>query len=186
MVLAGGAARRMGGAKAVAELAGRPLVAWALDALRDAGLADLAIAAKRDTPLPRPPGAPVWVEPDEPRHPLAGIAHALGRAAGRDVVCLPVDLPLTPPAVLGELARLELGGGACAAVVRAGGRIQPLVARFAPAAAARLTPEGRATEAVLALDPLVLDAPAEGFLNVNAPEDLERAEAELRLRPGRR
>jgi molybdopterin-guanine dinucleotide biosynthesis protein A len=173
VVLAGGAGRRMGGAKATALLDGRPLVVWALDALRAAGLRELAVAAKADTALPEDLGVPVWVEPDEPRHPLAGIAHALARAGGEAIVTVPVDLPLVPADVLRAVAAAP----GCA-VVRAGGRIQPLVARFR--AGARLEPAGRATDAVLALEPLIVDVSADGFLNVNAPEDLRAAEALLR------
>jgi molybdenum cofactor guanylyltransferase len=182
VVLAGGAARRMGGDKAGTLLAGRPLLEWALDALRAAGLSDLAVAAKETTRLPDA-GVAVWREPDEPRHPLAGIASALARAEGRDIVTLPVDLPLVPPAVLRDLAAIALGD-APAAVVRAGGRLQPLVGRFTPRVS--LTPRGRATEAVLALGPVVLDFGPEGFDNVNAPADLEAAGALInRSRAGR-
>src|SRR4051794_5186050 len=149
VVLAGGAARRMGGAKATALLAGRPLVAWALDALREAGLDELAVAAKADTPLP-PLDVPGWIEPDEPRHPLAGVRSALERAGGRAIVTLPVDLPLVPGAVLRRLA----GAPGCA-VVRGGGRLHPLLARF-PAGVA-VAAVGRATDAVLALDPEIIE-----------------------------
>src|SRR3954447_20225099 len=102
VVLAGGVGSRMGGAKATALLAGRPLVAWALDALRDAGFERRAIVAKRDTALPAL-DVPVWIEPDEPRHPLAGVAYALERAGADDVVTVPVDLPLVAPEVLRAL-----------------------------------------------------------------------------------
>ena len=175
VVLAGGAARRMGGAKATAPLAGRPLAAWAVEALREAGLGEVVVVAKRDTALP-PLDAEVWDdEPLEPRHPLTGVRHALVRAEGRAIVTLPVDLPLVPPAVLRELAAAP----GCA-VVRAGGRLHPLVARFP--AGTELPAEGRATDAVLALDPLILEVRNVGFLNVNAPEDLAAAERLTHLR----
>lgn len=164
-VLAGGAARRMGGAKATALLDGRPLAAWAVGALRAAGLAEVAVVAKRDTPLPAALDAPVWVEPGEPRHPLAGVREALRRAGGRAVVTVPVDVPLVPPDVLAELARAP-----GAAVVRAGGRLQPLVARWPPSAA--VPAGGRAADAILALGPLVVEAGPEGFANVNTAADL--------------
>jgi molybdopterin-guanine dinucleotide biosynthesis protein A len=173
VVLAGGAGRRMGGAKATALLDGRPLVTWALDALRAAGLPDVAVVAKGSTALPADLGAPVWVEPDEPRHPLAGVVFALSRAGGEDVVTVPVDLPLVPSEALRALASTP----GCA-VVRAGGRVQPLVARFP--AGTRLEARGRATDAVLALGPRYVDAGGEAFLNVNSPEDLRAAEALLR------
>jgi molybdopterin-guanine dinucleotide biosynthesis protein A len=158
----------MGGDKAGAQLAGRPLLAWAVEALRAAGLDDVVVVAKRSTLLPAVEAA-VWHEPDEPRHPLAGVAYALER--GGEVLTLPVDLPLVPAAVLCDLAAADLGD-APAAIVRAGGRLQPLVGRFTPAA--RLRPEGRATEAVLALGPVVLEVGGEGFQNVNSPADLEQ------------
>jgi len=164
----------MGGAKATAMLAGRPLVGWAVEALRAGGLGEVVVVAKADTPLPELDVA-VWVEPDEPRHPLAGVAHALARAGGRALVTVPVDLPLVPGAVLARLAATE----GCA-VVRAGGRLQPLVARFAPGVAPAAG--GRATDAVMALDPVVIDVSEEGFLNVNAPDDLRAAEALIRRR----
>ena len=170
VVLAGGAARRMGGEKATALLAGRPLAAWALDALREAGFERRAVVAKRDTALPEL-DVPVWVEPDEPRHPLTGVAYALERAAGGDVVTVPVDLPLVPAALLRELARAQ----GCAMV-----RGQPLLARFAAGTA--LVPHGRVTEAVLALGPAMLDAGPESLLNVNTPADLAAAEALLNRR----
>jgi molybdopterin-guanine dinucleotide biosynthesis protein A len=156
----------MGGAKASTPLAGRPLVTWALDALLAAGIESRAVAAKADTPLPAL-DVPVWVEPDEPRHPLAGVAYALERAGGRDVVTLPVDLPLVPPAVLRALA----AAGGCAMV-----RGHPLLARF-PAGTA-IEPAGRATDAVLALGPQIVEGGE--LLNVNTPEDLAAAEELVR------
>jgi len=171
VVLAGGAARRMGGEKATALLAGRPLVVWALEALREAGFERRAVVVKRDTALPEL-DVPVWIEPDEPRHPLAGVAYALEHG-GDDVVTLPVDLPLVPAALLRELAEAQ----GCAMV-----RGQPLLARFAAGTA--LAPGGRVTDAVLALEPAILDAGPESLLNVNTPADLAAAEA-LLTRPGR-
>jgi molybdopterin-guanine dinucleotide biosynthesis protein A len=158
----------MGGAKAMALLDGRPLVAWALQALAAAGIERRVVVAKADTALPDLE-VPVWVEPAEPRHPLAGVAHALARAPGEDLLTVPVDLPLVPPATLRALAAAE----GCAMV-----RGQPLVARFCAGTA--ISVSGRATDAVLALDPLVVEATGEGFLNVNGPEDLRAAEALLR------
>ena len=54
-----------------------------------------------DTALPPLPGVPIWIEPAEPRHPLAGIVHALegaGAAAGiaglaREILVSAGDLP---------------------------------------------------------------------------------------------
>jgi molybdenum cofactor guanylyltransferase len=97
-VLAGGRGRRMGGdSKPGAELGGRPLIAWPVAAALAAGL-ETVIVAKRSTPLPAA-GVPVWHEPDDPTHPLAGVVAALERA-GRPVVAIPCDMPLLTPELL--------------------------------------------------------------------------------------
>jgi molybdenum cofactor guanylyltransferase len=158
----------MGGAKATAPLAGRPLAAWAVGALRDAGLGEVVVVAKAGTPLPAL-DVPVWDdEPSEPRHPLAGVRHALARAGGADVLTLPVDLPLVAPAVLRELATTP-----GIAVVRAAGVLHPLLARWP--AGTEVEPRGRVTDAVLALRPAIVES-AEPLVNVNTPIDLAAAE----------
>jgi molybdenum cofactor guanylyltransferase len=170
-VLAGGRARRLGGAKATAQLGGRPLVAWPVAALR-AVLDEVVVVAKRSTPLP-PLDVPVWVEPDEPRHPRAGIVHALERANGRAVLACACDLPLVTPLLVRTIAHAE---GTVAVVPRAGGRLQPLLARYEPAALAALSAapaDEPLTATVEALGPSVLDIADDGaFTNANTPEEL--------------
>ena len=79
-VLAGGAGRRIGGDKATVELEGRPLLLYPLAVLR-AVLDDVAVVAKRATILPAlDPDVEIWLEADEPRHPLAGVVRAALRA----------------------------------------------------------------------------------------------------------
>jgi molybdopterin-guanine dinucleotide biosynthesis protein A len=188
VVLAGGAGRRIGGAKAIVALRGTPLVLYPLHALQ-AVLAEVVIVAKADTALPPLSGVAVWREPDEPRHPLAGIVHALERAgppAGtegerRAVLVCAADLPFARPALVERLVQAD-AGGATVVVPRAGGRLQPLLARYDPAALERLSaalaqrPLPSLTEAVSALGPHVLDLNDElPFFNVNAPEDLPAA-----------
>src|SRR5256885_14576170 len=81
-VLAGGGGRRIGGDKAMVELEGRPLVHYPLNGLR-AVLDEVAGVAKQSTV---PPGLDVeiatWLEPEEPRHPLAGGGAAPRRRRG--------------------------------------------------------------------------------------------------------
>jgi len=185
VVLAGGAGRRIGGSKAVVELHGTPLVRYPLRALQ-AVLAEVVVVAKPGTALPPLPGVPIWIEPAEPRHPLAGIVHALEGAgaamgidgAAREILVSAGDLPFVTPDLVERLARAD-AGGAPAVVPRAGGRLQPLLARYAPAAHAPLAaalaadPLPSLTAAVAALDPLVLELDdPQPFFNVNAPEDL--------------
>lgn len=192
VVLAGGAGRRIGGDKAAVALHGRPLVAYPLRAMQ-AVLAEVVVVAKADSELPPLPGVPVWTEPAEPRHPLVGIVHALERATpppglgepARAVLVCAGDLPFADPEVLELVAHAD-ARGAPAVVPRAGGRVQPLLARYEPAALAPLAaalarrPVPSLTAAVDALGPRVLDVDDErSFFNVNAPEDLLTATALL-------
>lgn len=186
-VLAGGRGSRLGGAKATAELAGKPLVAYPLAALADADL-DPFVVAKPDTELTALP-VEVVLEPEEPVHPLAGIVAAL-RHAGRPVVVVGCDFPFVPSALL-----LYIAGTPEPLVVPApGGTAQPLVARWSPALLpdleAALAREEPLRRTVAALAPRLLDDaeltpfgdPARGFFNVNTPTDL-RAAADLIQRP---
>jgi molybdenum cofactor guanylyltransferase len=178
VVLAGGAGRRIGGDKAIVELDGRPLLHYPIATLR-AALGDVAVVAKRDTALPPiDPGVAIWLEPDEPRHPLAGVVHALRRARRGPVVVVAGDMPLLSIAVVGALAR-ERARGAPAVVPRAGGQLQPLCARYEPSALARLShfDSGAPAGAVVAsLAPRIVDWPDErSFFNVKRPEDLLQA-----------
>ncbi len=184
VVLAGGLGRRIGGAKAVVELHGVPLVRYPLAALQ-AVLAEVVVVAKADTPLPPLPGVPIWIEPAEPRHPLAGIVHALEGAGaigiegvGREILVSAGDLPFLTPSLVERLAHAD-AAGAPAVVPCAGGRLQPLLARYAPAAheplAAALArdPLPSLGSVVEGLPPRLLDVDdATPFFNVNAPEDL--------------
>jgi len=185
VVLAGGAGRRIGGGKAVVELQGTPLVRYPLRALQ-AVLAEVVVVAKRGTALPPLPGVPIWIEPAEPRHPLAGVVHALegaGAASGiagmaREILVSAGDLPFVSPDLVEQLVHAD-ARGAPAVVPRAGGRLQPLLARYWPTAypalaeALRRDPLPSVTEAVAALEPQILELDDEQpFFNVNAPEDL--------------
>lgn len=180
VVLAGGAGRRLGGAKAMVELAGRPLVEHAHGALA-AVAGEVVVVAKRDTELPA--GLTVWIEPDEPRHPLTGLVYALERAGGRSLLACAVDQPLLEPALLSALAAAD-AGGAPAVVASCAGRLEPLPGRYEPAALPALraaAPDAPLTATVRALAPLVLAwTEPRSFLNVNTVADVERAAALLR------
>jgi molybdenum cofactor guanylyltransferase len=177
VVLAGGAGRRIGGDKAIVELCGAPLLLYPLRALQ-AVLAEVVVVAKHESELPPLPGVPIWVEPPAPRHPLVGIVHALAAAGGREILVSAGDLPFVDPELVDLLAHAD-AGGAPAVAPRADGRLQPLLARYAPASHAPLAaalaqdPPPSLTEAVAALRPRVLELDdARPFFNVNAPEDL--------------
>jgi molybdopterin-guanine dinucleotide biosynthesis protein A len=161
----------MGGAKAMAPFRGRPLISWPLEALRQV-LDEVVVVAKRDTALP--PGLTVWIEPDEPRHPATGLIEALGGKRGQtpfSILACAVDMPFVPAELLRAL--LADASDAPAVVPRSGGRLQPLLALYRPAALPLLRTEGPLTATVEAMAPAVLDWPDErAFFNVNAPRDL--------------
>jgi molybdopterin-guanine dinucleotide biosynthesis protein A len=183
VVLAGGRGSRLGGAKATADLAGRPLIAYPLAVLTEAGL-DPFVVAKPGTAI-GVDEVEVVAEPAEPIHPLTGIAAAL-RHAQAPLVVLGCDFPFVPPPLLRALAEAPER----LVVPAPGGDLQPLVARWDPtllgdleAALAREEPLRRT---VASLDPRLLDDddlaaigdPARVFFNVNTPAELKVA-AEL-------
>jgi molybdenum cofactor guanylyltransferase len=176
-VLAGGAATRLGGAKATAELAGRPLISYPLGAIAQAGLAPFVVA-KPDSELP-PLEVPIVIEPDEPRHPLAGVIAALQHAAGRGALVVPCDAPFVSPMLLRVLASAEK-----TTAVRAGGRAHPLIAFYGNDDLDDLNLAvangDAATAALEALDPEWIEAIERETFNVNTPGDLARAEDLLR------
>ncbi|MDX6685563.1 MAG: molybdenum cofactor guanylyltransferase [Baekduia sp.] len=183
VVLAGGRGRRLGGDKAIVELEGRALVRYPLEALHEV-CDEVAVVAKRDTILPPLAGmANLWIEPDEPRHPLVGVAHALRLAMGRPVLVVPVDLPLIDAATLQALLRADRTGVA-AVVPRAHGRLQPLCALYCPAALAGLEAfdvTARAIDVVTALGIRELDGlDPMAFFNVNRPEDVLQASVHVK------
>jgi molybdenum cofactor guanylyltransferase len=181
-VLAGGGGRRIGGDKAMVELEGRPLLHYPLSVLR-AVLDEVAVVAKQSTLLPSlDVEVAIWLDAEEPRHPLAGVAQALRCARGRPVVIVAGDMPFVTRGLVAALAR-ERSRGAVAVVPRAGGRLQPLCARYEPRALSALagcdfaSPAG---DVVAALDPRIVEWPdEEPFFTVNGPEDILQAAALL-------
>ena len=184
VVLAGGLGRRMGGpSKPGVELGGRPLIAWPLAALSRI-CSPVAVVGKARTRLPPlPAGVERWDEPDEPRHPLVGLVHALERAAGAGAGRAPLTCPSSRVTVLQAL--ITEGEGAAdpvAAVAFAGGRVEPLLGLYRPSALPILrgaAPDARLTTVVEALDPVLVPVPGEVARSVNTPAELRAAETRL-------
>ncbi|HEX6714559.1 MAG TPA: molybdenum cofactor guanylyltransferase [Thermoleophilaceae bacterium] len=177
VVLAGGLGRRMAAPKAITTLAGRPLIAYPLDAL-GAVTDRVVVVAKRDTELPL--GVERWDEPDDPRHPIAGITHALERGGGSILVCA-ADMPFVSSDVL-RLISAELRPGLKAAAAFSEGRLQPLLAAYAPEALELLreaVPDEPLRRTVESLMPVLVDVELDVVFNVNTPGDLEEAERRL-------
>ncbi|MFD6414960.1 NTP transferase domain-containing protein [Streptomyces sp. NPDC060194] len=192
VVLAGGAARRLGGAdKPGLRVGGRALVDRVLDAC--AGARTTVVVGEARATV-----RPVLVTRESPSGsgPLAALAaglHALPRPAADHVVVLSADLPFLGRDTVRRLLR-ALGDGAEAAVLTdPGGRDQPLVAayRAAPLRAA-LAGIARAHDGTCANLPLrllterlVLDrirdpAAASASFDCDTWEDLAAARARIR------
>lgn len=171
-ILAGGAGSRLGGvSKAMVELDGRPLAAHVADVLGDV-CKRVAIVCKPDTELPELPSVERWDEPPEPRHPVAGIVHALERADGPVLVCA-VDMPWVTADACRSLC--DAAPGSVAAVAVGEGDMCPVFAVYAQAALETL--RGAAKDAPLhetvgALDPARVALPPALLRSVNEPEDL--------------
>jgi molybdopterin-guanine dinucleotide biosynthesis protein A len=174
-VLAGGRGSRIGGDKALVELAGRPLIEYPLAAAHAAGL-EAVVVAKRQTRLP-PLDVRVLIEPDEPTHPLTGIVTALERFEA--VIAIPCDMPLLDADDLSALAAMPED----VAVLTSD---QPLPALYRASVLAQLRQaldagrSVRSTQAQSSAPAAIASTDAAPrLLSVNTPPDL--AEAERRL-----
>ncbi|HUO72062.1 MAG TPA: molybdenum cofactor guanylyltransferase [Solirubrobacteraceae bacterium] len=180
VILAGGQGRRIGGAKALVKLRGKPLIAYPLEVMASV-LGDVVVVAKPDTELPDLPGVKVWIEPETPRHPIVGITYALAMSGGRPVVICAADLPLVSPALIDRIVHCNPAGSPCVIASHAG-VIQPLLGCYQQAAAAQLgtVADRPVRELVSAIGPRLLEVgdPDELF-NVNGPDDLLQATAML-------
>lgn len=171
-VLAGGRGSRIGGDKAMVQLAGRPLITYPLRAAQDAGL-PAVVVAKQGTKLP-PVTAQLLLEPDEPTHPLLGVVTALREFPA--VLAVPCDMPFVEPAALAALARMP----ADVAILAPG---QPFPALYRRASRPQLEQAIQAGASVRSTQAQCLVAPAQttsrrsaSQLTVNTPADLIEAE----------
>lgn len=183
-ILAGGQGRRMGGAdKALLPLAGRPLIAHAIDRL-EPQVERLCISANGDPARLARFGLPVLPDQAASQGPLSGILAALDWAAplgATHLVTAPTDAPFLPPDLT---PRLLLAGDT--ALARSGGNDHPtfglwpvalrdpLRAFLASGAKTSIRAFADAQGAARA------DFPDDGaFSNLNTPQDLATAEARI-------
>ncbi|MBT1092711.1 NTP transferase domain-containing protein [Streptomyces sp. Tu102] len=134
VVLAGGAARRLGGVdKPAVSVGGRPLLDRVLAACADARTT--VVVAD-----PRPTVRPVtWAREDPPGGgPLAALDAGIRHTTAESVLVLSADLPfLDEDTVRRLLAALRTGGADGALLTDADGRDQPLVAAYRASALRR-------------------------------------------------
>jgi molybdopterin-guanine dinucleotide biosynthesis protein A len=197
VVLAGGAGSRLGGDKAGRTLAGRPLPAYPAAALA-AVCEPVAVVCKPGALAASLEGVELWDdEPEEPRHPAAGIAWALERAGEAVLVCA-ADMPFVREEdckLLGDAAAGPASdAGRTAVVATAGDEVQPLFGLYSRTALSALRDGARdglpMRRVVEHLGTTLVELPAESLRSVNTPDELAAAEAELlsrarARRPGR-
>jgi molybdopterin-guanine dinucleotide biosynthesis protein A len=182
VVIAGGRSVRFGGEKAVAGLAGKPLLMWAAERLARSCVT-VAINARPDTEaeaLARAEGLTVLHDmPGDPAGPLSGVkvglqwAQELGASA---IAVSPCDVPLLPDNVF---ARLIEAAGAGAAMAETSERDQPQCAVWPVSALPKLTAalaNGAHPPTWLMLESIgavrVRFTPPEAFTNINTRADL--------------
>lgn len=192
VVLAGGRARRMGGGdKGLIDFAGKPLISYALSAIRPV-VDDIIINANRNRDKYREFGFPVAA--DENRAfdgPLAGILSAMTRSKADYLLTLPCDCPLIDSAIIERMiATMEADPVDCL-VADDGERLHPVVLLIDR----RLEDDLRAylNGGERKIDRWFMrhrwqavnfsDRP-EAFRNVNTPEELAQLERERSV-PGR-
>lgn len=187
VILAGGQARRMGGAdKALVGLAGQSLVSHAIARL-DPQVAALALSANGDLARFANLGLPVLPDAAPSRGPLSGILSALiwaGTNGATAVVSVPVDGPFLPPDLVPRLCLAAEYSGLALATSK--GNQHPTfglwAVTLAPALAAFLASgaKARIRDFAAAQGAAFADFPDDlAFANANAPDDITRFAAML-------
>lgn len=199
LILSGGYGTRIGGDKGLVELGGAPLVKYVAGVLST--VADeliVSVAARKLRAYSNVLGNdPIYVEDErEGIGPLEGLALGLTHAQGEYVLVSPCDTPFLRSSVCE--ATVDAAMGRDGAVPKTGDKLlEPLhgVYRRKPCADAfrRVISDGGRTprQAYKGLDIVFLeedfirslDPELVSFWNINSPEDLRKAEAQLeRLR----
>lgn len=189
-VLAGGESRRMGTAKALMSLAGKPLLDRVIESIANqvsslvivGGSADLAKQRGLAHAVDRPAGG---------RGPLAGLLAAMDHVGDisscSDFIFLTAtDMPFLPPDLVTRL--VEAARNDLPVLPRYGGKLQPLAALW-PRRMRKELEAGLNDRSVASMKDLYEsagfievsyeDAPDDPFFNVNTPDDLELARRRL-------
>lgn len=185
ILLAGGRARRMGGAdKGLLRLAGRPLIAHVLDRFLPQ-VDTLLINANREIETYAALGYPVVQDllPDF-AGPLAGLQAGLAACATPLLATAPCDTPRLPLDVVTHLrAALDAAPTALAASARTQDRRHPTFALYRREALAPLTPYLAAGDRKIqhwqeSIGTVLVNFDDEAaFANINTPQDIALMEA---------
>lgn len=187
LLLAGGQARRMGGAdKGLLTLGGRPLVAWGLECLAGQ-VSEVIISANRNQVDYRQLGVPVISDSVSGyAGPLAGVVSGLGQVSHDWMLSAPCDSPLLADDYAARMWAAAAPGGLDAVVAHDGERLQPVFMMLSrqsqPGLEDFLAGGGRKIDLWLEQIPYArvdFSDRQEMFLNVNTPEDLEDMESRI-------
>lgn len=110
----------MGEDKALVELAGRPLVAHAIDLLRASGMEPRIAGVRSDLSQ----FAPVVADEPPDRGPLGGVVSALAQMAGEWAAFVSVDMPLMAPELVAHLAEDARRTGCAVTLAACNGFVQ--------------------------------------------------------------
>lgn len=182
VILAGGQARRMGGAdKGLLLLNGRPLIAWVVERILPQ-VDELIISANRNQERYAQFGfAVISDEIPDYAGPLAGLHRAMLTARNALILSVPCDTPFLPIALVSQLTTALSRESAQIAIPRAGDRTHHAVMlcqkSLAPNLATYLeSGERKVMEWQRRLNQVVVPFDEAGaFTNFNTPEDLEKA-----------
>lgn len=184
-VLAAGLARRFGGGKLDAPLLGRPLGAWALDAVAQAGLNPGVIVVGPDSPqfARQAAGWGLVINPEPEKGMGRSVALAVEQAMeqGRDCLILLADMPLVAPSHLQQLMRTPSSSATRWPDARLG---VPALIRRRDLARFRMLEGDRGAAPLLAgMERLVpVSAPSAMLLDVDRTEDLDEVRRLLEAR----
>jgi molybdopterin-guanine dinucleotide biosynthesis protein A len=181
VILAGGRGSRLGGVdKGLVPLHGRPLIEYAIDALRPQ-VASLLISANRNQDVYASYGYPVIADVmGDYDGPLAGMLSAMRAAGTAYILTMPCDAPSIPADLARRLADALVSENAVASTVSLQGRLQPVFALLRCTLAGDLENclkqgERGAGEWLRRHEAVQVDFSneAEVFANINTPEELQ-------------
>ena len=185
VILAGGQARRMGGEdKGLIPVAGRPMIAHVIDALRGQ-LDRIIINANRNLDMYRSYALPVIADQSTDFNgPLAGMATCMKAAETEYIITVPCDSPLLPADYVQRMFDTLNEARAEICVAENEGRLQPVFAllrcTLLDSLTAYLADGGRKIDRWFEMHAMVcadFSDRAEMFINVNTPADISTVEA---------
>ena len=180
VILAGGAATRMGGDKGLQLLHGRPLIDWVLDNVRHYS-AEILLNVNADNTNYLREGCRTIKDIENNIGPLAGLQSALLHARHEWLATMPCDTPFLPDDLLPRLLTALQNNHAEVAVAVEGGQQHPTIALYKKSVSPKLDiflnsghrKVGGWVNSLRVTEVLFDDAHA--FLNINSTQDLLQA-----------